>query len=45
MSNMFEKYKIRRYTKEARLIYILADKGLPKLIRTRLRYESADERF
>ncbi|CRG88629.1 Ankyrin repeat domain-containing protein 50 [Talaromyces islandicus] len=35
-NNLFEKHKIREYTLAANLFYILADKGFPKLIRTRL---------
>ncbi|KAH7142850.1 hypothetical protein B0J13DRAFT_526297 [Dactylonectria estremocensis] len=35
--NIFEKHVIRRYTQEADIIYILADKDLPALIRTRLK--------
>ncbi|KAH7115470.1 Pfs, NACHT and ankyrin domain protein [Dactylonectria estremocensis] len=35
--NIFEKHKIRRYTQEADILYILADRGFPTLIRTRLK--------
>jgi hypothetical protein len=34
--NIFEKHKVRRYNQEADILYILADRGLPNLIRTRL---------
>ncbi|KAJ6440942.1 Delta(8)-fatty-acid desaturase [Purpureocillium lavendulum] len=34
--NMFERYKIRRYTSHASFLYILAEKGFSRLIRTRL---------
>ncbi|KAF5027130.1 hypothetical protein F66182_756 [Fusarium sp. NRRL 66182] len=35
--NIFEKFKTRRYTPDAKLIYILAERGHSILIRTRLR--------
>ncbi|KAJ5833461.1 hypothetical protein N7474_001772 [Penicillium riverlandense] len=35
--NLFEKFKIRKYSREANLFYILAERGLPELIRTRLK--------
>ncbi|KAF5258984.1 hypothetical protein FOXYS1_10420, partial [Fusarium oxysporum] len=35
--NIFEKHKVRRYSQEADILYILADRGLPDLIRTRLK--------
>jgi len=35
--NGFEKRKVRRYTPEAELLYILADRGYSSLIRTRLK--------
>ncbi|KAF5019023.1 hypothetical protein F66182_8973 [Fusarium sp. NRRL 66182] len=35
--NIFEKYKIRRYSQEADVLYILADRGHSTLIRTRLK--------
>ncbi|PCD21223.1 hypothetical protein FGRA07_11750 [Fusarium graminearum] len=34
--NIFEKHKIRKYSQEADILYILADRGHPNLIRTRL---------
>ncbi|GFF44915.1 hypothetical protein IFM58399_07413 [Aspergillus lentulus] len=37
VNNLFEKFKIRGYSSDASLFYILADKGFPELIRTRLR--------
>ncbi|CAI7607136.1 unnamed protein product [Penicillium glandicola] len=37
ISNLFEKTKIREYTLNASLLYILADRGYPELIRTRLK--------
>ncbi|KAJ6445212.1 eukaryotic translation initiation factor 3 subunit B [Purpureocillium lavendulum] len=37
--NMFERYRIRRYTSHASLFYILAEKGFSRLIRTRLRQD------
>ncbi|EXA29845.1 hypothetical protein FOVG_18711 [Fusarium oxysporum f. sp. pisi HDV247] len=36
MFNIFEKHKIRKYSEGADIIYILADRGYPELIRTRL---------
>ncbi|KAJ5387275.1 hypothetical protein N7509_009816 [Penicillium cosmopolitanum] len=36
INNLFEKSQIRLYTPHASLLYILADKGYPDLIRTRL---------
>ncbi|KAJ4186649.1 hypothetical protein NW759_016930 [Fusarium solani] len=35
--NIFEKHKIRRYGQEADILYILAERGLSSLIRTRLK--------
>ncbi|KAJ4004498.1 hypothetical protein NW752_011594 [Fusarium irregulare] len=35
--NKFEKYKVRRYTREAALFYTLADRGYSSLIRGRLK--------
>ncbi|KAM0264307.1 hypothetical protein ACHAQJ_000797 [Trichoderma viride] len=37
-NNLFEMFKVRRYTTLASLFYILADKGFPALIRTHLRH-------
>ena len=37
--NDFEKYKSRRYTPEANLLYVLADRGYSMLIRIRLRVD------
>lgn len=37
LNNLFEKFKIREYSANADLLYILADKGFPELIRTRLK--------
>ncbi|PNP80118.1 hypothetical protein FNYG_06542 [Fusarium nygamai] len=34
--NVFEKHKVRKYNQEADILYILADRGLPNLIRIRL---------
>lgn len=39
--NLFEKYKVRRYTPTANLFYILADKGHSALIQARLRHDSS----
>ncbi|CAI7636057.1 unnamed protein product [Penicillium pancosmium] len=36
VNNLFEKSQIRSYSPNANLLYILADKGYPELIRTRL---------
>ncbi|KAF7174031.1 hypothetical protein CNMCM6106_008135 [Aspergillus hiratsukae] len=36
VNNLFEKFKVREYSPNASLFYILADKGFPELIRTRL---------
>ncbi|KAL5591167.1 hypothetical protein FOBRF1_014724 [Fusarium oxysporum] len=36
MFNIFEKHKIRKYSEGADIIYILADRGYPELIRMRL---------
>jgi ankyrin repeat protein len=35
--NAFEKHNIRKYDQEADILYILADRGHPELIRTRLK--------
>lgn len=40
LSNLFEKYKVRRYSATACLFYILADKGFSALIQTQLRLDS-----
>jgi ankyrin repeat protein len=37
VNNLFEKFKVREYSSDASLFYILADKGFPELIRTRLK--------
>jgi ankyrin repeat protein len=37
VNNHFERFKIRGYSSDASLFYILADKGFPELIRTRLK--------
>ncbi|KAF5863325.1 hypothetical protein ETB97_010325 [Aspergillus alliaceus] len=37
VNNIFEKFKVREYSQDASLFYILADKGFPELIRTRLK--------
>ncbi|KAJ5769523.1 hypothetical protein N7520_004082 [Penicillium odoratum] len=37
ISNLFEKFGVRQYTRDASLLYILADKGYPELIRTKLK--------
>ncbi|GFF62754.1 hypothetical protein IFM47457_01977 [Aspergillus lentulus] len=37
VNNLFERFKLRRYSSDASLFYILADKGFPGLIRTRLK--------
>ncbi|KAL2809924.1 hypothetical protein BJX63DRAFT_423490 [Aspergillus granulosus] len=36
-SNLFEKFKVRRYSPDISLFYLLAEKGLPELITTRLK--------
>ncbi|KAL3481918.1 hypothetical protein BJX99DRAFT_243296 [Aspergillus californicus] len=36
-SNIFEKFKVRRYSPDTSLFYLLAEKGLSELISTRLR--------
>ncbi|KAJ5899984.1 hypothetical protein N7495_004728 [Penicillium taxi] len=38
-SNIFEKFKNRKYTSSASLFYILADKGHPALIRAKLKVD------
>ena len=38
LANMFQKRKFRRYTSEANLLYILADRNLPNLIKVCLRH-------
>ncbi|UKZ70786.1 uncharacterized protein TrAtP1_011755 [Trichoderma atroviride] len=38
-NNLFERYKVRRYTANASLFYILADKGFSALIQTQLRHD------
>ncbi|KAK4869494.1 hypothetical protein LT330_005876 [Penicillium expansum] len=40
INNVFEKFDNRKYTLSASLIYILADKGFPELIRARLKEDS-----
>ncbi|KAF1998124.1 ankyrin [Amniculicola lignicola CBS 123094] len=37
LNNALEQFQIRRYTSHSSLLYILADKGLPRLIRQELR--------
>ena len=37
LDNLFQKYQIRRYTSDANLLYILAEKNLPNLIRIELK--------
>ncbi|KAF9768551.1 hypothetical protein IL306_014150 [Fusarium sp. DS 682] len=39
--NAFEKFKVRKYTPTAGLLYILADRGYSSLIRTRLQSDPA----
>ncbi|EHK42084.1 hypothetical protein TRIATDRAFT_229523 [Trichoderma atroviride IMI 206040] len=39
-NNLFERYKVRRYTVNASLFYILAEKGFSALIQTQLRYDT-----
>ncbi|KXG51518.1 uncharacterized protein PGRI_089110 [Penicillium griseofulvum] len=39
-NNLFEKFNYRKYTMNASLFYILADKGCPELIRARLKEDS-----
>ncbi|RSL96817.1 hypothetical protein CDV31_013283 [Fusarium ambrosium] len=39
LDNLFEKYEIRRHTPTASLLYILAEKGLARLIKTTLRHD------
>ena len=36
-NNLFEKFRVRKYTLDANLFYILAEKGFSELIRTRLK--------
>ncbi|KAL4740562.1 hypothetical protein BDV11DRAFT_204202 [Aspergillus similis] len=36
-SNLFEKFKVRRHSPDINLFYLLAEKGLSELIKTRLR--------
>ena len=47
--NAFEKFKVRRYTQAASLIYILADNGHSELVRLRLKEDpqnrASDERY
>ncbi|KAH7008773.1 Pfs, NACHT and ankyrin domain protein [Ilyonectria destructans] len=43
--NLFERYRARRYSPKANLLYILAEKDLSKLIRTRLREDSCTDIF
>ncbi|KAI1320655.1 hypothetical protein F5Y16DRAFT_82384 [Xylariaceae sp. FL0255] len=38
--NMFEQYKVRRYTPEASLLYILAEAGMPALIAAHVERQS-----
>ncbi|CAG8929164.1 unnamed protein product [Penicillium salamii] len=40
VSNMFEKFKTRRYTYKASLLYVLADGGYPALIRARIKNDA-----
>src|SRR6202030_2347777 len=37
LDNLFERYQIRRHTSDVSLLYILAEKNLPKLIRIELK--------
>ncbi|KAJ4131383.1 hypothetical protein NW754_007759 [Fusarium falciforme] len=39
-NNFFEKFKVRQYSPDASLLYLLADKGFSALIRTRLKEDS-----
>lgn len=41
--NIFEKYKIRKYSEGVDILYILADRGFPALIRTRLKTNASIE--
>jgi predicted Fe-Mo cluster-binding NifX family protein len=41
--NIFEKHKVRRYNQEADILYILADRGHPELIRMRLKVNPATD--
>ncbi|WZH50247.1 uncharacterized protein QYS62_011491 [Fusarium acuminatum] len=41
--NISEKHKVRRYNQQADILYILANRGLPNLIRTRLEITPAVE--
>ncbi|KAJ5151429.1 Pfs NACHT and ankyrin domain protein [Penicillium canariense] len=45
INNMFQKFMNRRYSPHASLIYILAEKGFPELVRTRLREDRQIEVF
>ncbi|EAU31644.1 conserved hypothetical protein [Aspergillus terreus NIH2624] len=40
--NAFEKFKVRRYTQDASLIYVLADNGYSELVRIRLKEDPQD---
>lgn len=48
-NNLFEQHQIRRYTKEASLLYILADRNMPALIRSHFpnqpRFAVENERY
>ncbi|CAI6099874.1 unnamed protein product [Clonostachys chloroleuca] len=41
--NIFEKHKIRKYSEGVDILYILADRGFPALIRTRLKTNASIE--
>ncbi|CAG8057083.1 unnamed protein product [Penicillium olsonii] len=40
LNNLFEKFKIRRHTSDANVLYILAERGLSELVRTRIKEDS-----
>ncbi|KAK2028279.1 ankyrin [Colletotrichum zoysiae] len=42
VANHFEKHRSRRYTPDVNLLYILSDRGYPKLIRNWLQHHSPD---
>ncbi|OAA71494.1 Pfs, NACHT and Ankyrin domain protein [Cordyceps fumosorosea ARSEF 2679] len=43
--NLFEKFKVREYSPDASLFYLLAEKGFSELIRTRLKEDPHVHRF
>ncbi|PGH07190.1 hypothetical protein GX51_01977 [Blastomyces parvus] len=45
ISNLFERFKVHHYSPDARLFYILAEKGYNELVRTRLKVEPQSRVF